>query len=431
MKRKELLGLVIFFLLTVCLRLWRLNYPAQPYFDEIYHLPAVQMMVKGDFETPFEWWHQADWPIYFDWLHPPLAKYFQASLMRACPSLSPVLALRLNSLFFSLLSLLLFYFLVKKMASISLKRNYLSTNSASKIALFSTALLSVDSLFFVTSRIGMNDTVYLFFSLLAVFVFYTYWRQQKLEQLCLLGLVLGLALATKWTALWLIGAVFIWELRRLIVKRSWLELPFLVFSLVLMPLAVYLLSFLPYFLAGKNLSDWWQLQTQIWNFQWHLVQSHPYQSQALTWPLQWQLLPLFQSGRHLILAQINPVYPLFVWLSLVFYLIFPKQRWHLIKHLDPEFYLVLVVFLISFLPWQLVERPLFLYHFLPALPYLILLISRLIYVQALKVNDHQTRVALLFNIIFWPVLVFLMLYPVLTGLSLPKSALTLYFSVLN
>jgi dolichyl-phosphate-mannose--protein O-mannosyl transferase len=293
----------------------------------------------------------------------------------------------------------------------------------------------LDGLFLAMSRLGMNDMVYLFFSLLAVFVYYAYLQKKNLEQLLLLGLIFGLALGTKWTVIWLIAGVFIWELRAVLLKRSWLELPFLVFSLLLVPATTYVLLFTPYFLAGKSLADWWQLQTQIWHFQWHLAESSPYQSQALSWLFQWQSLPLFKrtvgNWSNLILAQVNPVFILFFVLALLWLLFFSKKRWQFFQTLDQEFYLVLAVFLLSFLPWQFVSRPHFIYHFLPALPYLVLLLSRLIYGEALKISRQCGRRAFLFNALFWPALVFICFYPFWTGLRVPTSTLTLYFTTLK
>ena len=78
-----LTAILVFSILT---RLWRLSYPAQEYFDEVYHLPAVRLIVNND-PRAYEWWHA---PIAevgnqinnHDWLHPPLAKLIQAGFIK-------------------------------------------------------------------------------------------------------------------------------------------------------------------------------------------------------------------------------------------------------------------------------------------------------------------------------------------------------------
>ena len=424
MKRKKWLGLAIVLVIAACLRLWRLNFPEQAYFDEIYHLPAVKMMAAGDFQTPFEWWHQADWPIYFDWLHPPLAKYIQAAFIKILPQLPALVAARLAAVVFALLSLAVFYSLVK---TIFKNQRY---------ALLATVWLASDGLFLVQSRIVMNDIFYLFFSLLVVLCYVRYLQNRQLSDLWLTGLILGLALASKWTAVWLCLFIVIKESWSLVKRQAGRQLPYLLFSLLLTPLMVYLLSFWPYFQSGKSLADWWQLQNQIWHFQWHLAASHPYQSMALTWPLNWRPVKYWQQAsineglNSSIYAQLNPCFSLMV-LIFPLLLVLPSTRRRLKDKLSANYYLFLSLFLVSFLPWQLVSRPLFLYHFLPAVPYLIIILSWPIY-QVLQSLSSQQRQAWLFNLYFWPIVCALLYYPHWVGLAVPSDLATaLYFYPTN
>ena len=449
MKIKELIFLGLILLFSLILRLWRLDFPSEMYFDEIYHVPAIKMLAQGDFQTPFEWWHRAEWPIYFDWLHPPLAKYIQALFLRYLTFLPAVVAWRLPSVLFAMASLLVFYFLAKELAYILLsnkkiKSSFLKGKDLEDLsinfALIACILLASDGLFLVQSRLAMNDIFYLFFTLFASYFYFLYLRQKNLILLFISALILSLALLTKWSALWLILFFFILEFVKIIRNKSWQKMPFLLFSFVLTPIVIYLVAFVPYFFSGKSIKDFIQLQQQIVNFQFNWASPHPYQSKPLTWMFNWRPVWYFADFSQLnwrrdIYAQGNPIiflYFLFLPVSLWIYLRNLKNRRLMKKHqqmiFQAPYYLLIAIFCFSFLPWQLINRPLFFYHFLPALPYLILLITWPVYFYTLNFKSLNKKRALIFNFLFWPILVALIFYPHWVALPVPESAAaSLYF----
>jgi len=441
------LGIIL--LLSLFLRLWRLNVPETMYFDEIYHVPAVQMLAQGDFQTPFEWWHQADWPIYFDWLHPPLAKYVQALSLRSLSFLPAVVAWRLPSVIFALMTLLVFYFLAKEVAltfltskkiKLSIIKKKKLEDLAINFALIASVLLASDGLFLVQSRLAMNDIFYLFFATTASYFYFIYRRRQNLIIFFLSALMLALALSTKWSAIWLIVLFLVIELWRIIKEKTYQQLPFILFSLLLTPVVVYLLMFTPYFLSGKNLVDFMQLQKQIIYFHENWASSHPYQSGPIAWMFNWRPVWYFadfsqDNWRRDIFAQGNPV--LFLYFALL-----PILLWCWRKSLKSKllvkkwqamlwqknYFLLLVMFFSSFLPWIVVRRPMFFYHFLPALPYLILLFTWPGFLYILTIKAQQKRRVLTFHFLFWPILIAIVFYPHWTALSVPESASNyLYF----
>ncbi len=69
------------------------------------------------------------------------------------------------------------------------------------LSLFSAFVFSLDGLFLVSSRIGMNDVYVLFFSLLSVYLFIK-------EKHLFSALALGLAFSSKWSALWVLPVIF-------------------------------------------------------------------------------------------------------------------------------------------------------------------------------------------------------------------------------
>jgi len=448
-KIKEIFFLGLILLLSLFIRLWRLNIPEKMYFDELYHVPAVQMLAQGDFQTPFEWWHQADWPIYFDWLHPPLAKYIQAISLRSLSFLPAVVAWRLPSVVFALMTLLVFYFLAKELAlsfltdkkiNKAILKNNKPENLAINFALIASLLLASDGLFLVQSRLAMNDIFYLFFAVIASYFYFLYHRQKNLIVLFLSSLMLALALSTKWSAIWLIMLFLLLELWQIIKKKNYQQIPFILFSLLLTPAVVYLLVFAPYFLSGKSLIDFIQLQRQIIYFHAHWASPHPYQSGPLAWMFNWRPIWYFadfsqENWRKDIFAQGNPVLFLYFSLLPIFLWSWRKslkskrsiKKWRAMLF-QKEYFLLIAIFFSSFLPWIIVSRPMFFYHFLPALPYLILIFTWPAYLFSLTIKSKHQSQALIFHFLFWPILIAIVFYPHWTALAVPEVASNyLYF----
>lgn len=443
MKIKEILFLGLILLISLFLRLWRLNIPEAMYFDEIYHVPAVQMLAAGDFQTPFEWWHQADWPTYFDWLHPPLAKYLQAFSLRFFNFWPAEVAWRLPSVIFSLMSLVVFYFLAKEIAFSLLRTKKINDFCKIKktpgdltinFALIASLLFASDGLFLVQSRLAMNDIFYLYFALSASYFYFLYRRQKNLIVFFLSALMMALALSTKWSAIWLIILFLILELWRIITEKTYPQIPFILFSLLLTPAVVYLMVYSPYFLSGKSLADFFLLQKQIVNFQLHWASQHPYQSSPLAWIINWRPVWYFAdlsklNWRKDIYAQGNPVVFLYFLLLPIFLLRWQKKIinkrlskiWRGIIF-QPTYLLIITIFFSSFLPWIIIARPMFFYHFLPALPYLILIIVWPLYIFSLTIKSKQERQVLIFHFLFWPILLALVFYPHWTALPVPEQA---------
>jgi dolichyl-phosphate-mannose--protein O-mannosyl transferase len=254
--------------------------------------------------------------------------------------------------------------------------------------------------------------------------------------------MLALALSTKWSALWLIILFLILEFIKIVKKKNWQKLPFVLFSLVFTPLLVYLLIFLPYFLDGKTLVDFFQLQKQIIHFHFNWSSPHPYQSGPVAWIFNWRPVWYFADfsqikWRRDIFAQGNPVLFLYFWFLPVFLWWWQQRlksqkaikKWREILF-QPHYFLLAAFFACSFLPWLFFQRPMFFYHFLPALPYLILLITWPVYLFILTIKDKGLKQAFIFNFLFWPILLALVFYPHWTALPVPELAANLLYFLL-
>lgn len=429
MTLKELLlfGLILFFALFS--RLFHLGYPSQMYFDEIYHVPTAILMRNGDFQTPFSFSSSTN-QANIDWLHPPLAKYFQALSITLFGITA--LAWRLPSLIFSLLTLVVFYFLVRFLGQkfffkkeSSLKKIDLSIN----LSLIACFFLSLDGLFLVQSRIAMNDIFVLFFTLMAIFIYVIYLANKKSLMLLISGALFGLALASKWSALWILLFLLIKEL---LMLKSIKKIPFLLFSLLLTPVFVYLLVYLPMFWQGQNLGDFLVLQKTILLSQLTNPSTHLYSSNPLVWilnlrPVWYFTVPISGSWSANIYALDNPLLGLYMMLA------FFMSIWFLLKHklndlAHKSIYFIFLLYLSSFLPWIIFSRTMFFYHYLLAIPFLLILLSYFVVSYFNQIKNEQKKRALIFNLLFWPFFFFIIFYPHWTALPVPKTFIeAIYF----
>jgi predicted membrane-bound dolichyl-phosphate-mannose-protein mannosyltransferase len=364
-----------------------LSSPPSEYFDEVYHAFTARRMLSGD-PKAWEWWNTSPEGFAFEWTHPPMAKLIMVLGM---------LVFGENSFGWRAPSALLgtfTIFLVYKIA-------FHLTNK--KTALLSAFLFSIDGLPLVMSRLGMNDAYFLFFLLLC---FYFFLKDKHL----LSALALGLSLSSKWSTFWILPLLFVahFSLKKKATKKY-------LYYICLPPL-VYFASYLPMF-AHKHhtLSTFIEVQKQMWWYHTGLDATHPYQSTPLSWPLMirpvWLFVEYGTTSIKNIYAQGNPA---IFWLGL---LCVPIAFWESFTKKNKKLALVIFAYLVFFLPWSLSPRIMFLYHYLPSIPFLTIILA-----QTLTKNKK-----IIFPTLFVSTLLFLYFYPHLVGLSVPKWLNNTYF----
>lgn len=277
---------IIIFSFALITRFWRLWLPPSYYFDEVYHAFTAEQMFKGN-PAAWEWWNTPPPGLAYEWTHPPLAKEFMWLSMSIFGD--NAFAWRFFSAVFGTGIIVLIYFIT------------LHLFKSRRIAILSSLIASLSGLLLVMSRIAMNDSYFLFFSLLALLVFL---KNKNL----LMGIALGLALASKWSALFTIGILFILFLTQnykrfnlfkilelILFWPSFLFNDFKIFkflfSLIIIPVIIYLSSYAPFFLGhhsppGQNISNFQtfvELQQQMYWYHTNLKATHPYQSTPYDW----------------------------------------------------------------------------------------------------------------------------------------------------
>ncbi|MEK7460756.1 MAG: phospholipid carrier-dependent glycosyltransferase, partial [Patescibacteria group bacterium] len=267
-------------LASVILRFWRLGWPGEIVFDETYYA---------------KWGHDYLQGIKFFDVHPPLGKLLigiggQVFGSDPASGLGPV-GWRFAVALFGLFIVPLTYLVARKLFTDSgqlIRHSEFRIQNSRRIAALAAFFVLIDGLILVQTRIALLDSFLVTFSLAAYlsFLHYRDATQAKEANLRLLatGIFLGLALATKWTAVAPFGVIFIWwwSLHRAVPPTSFLTK---LASFLIIPLGIYIASFTlnvrdPGVGFWHYLFDW---HRQTWNFHEHLTATHPYASRWWSW----------------------------------------------------------------------------------------------------------------------------------------------------
>jgi dolichyl-phosphate-mannose--protein O-mannosyl transferase len=264
--RRDLLLALLLAAVAAAVRLPRLGLPAEEVFDEVYHAKTALQYLRG--EPPTEW------------VHPPTAKLliafgvwafgYEPWAWRLVPALCGI---ALAPVFFLL------------------ARRVLPSERA---ALFASALLLCDGVYLVQSRVAMTNIFAVLFQVGSALFIVRAGRRQGLPlgDTLAAGLCLGLALSTRWTSLWAAGFLGV---TYLVLRGNrlwrWRELALVVMAFVVLPAALYTLSYVPWMrqAEGRSVSDMVMVQGAIWRYHAELSATHPYFSRWYTWP--WLVRP--------------------------------------------------------------------------------------------------------------------------------------------
>jgi dolichyl-phosphate-mannose-protein mannosyltransferase len=366
--------LLLVLLVAAAFRLPGLGYPNEEYFDEVYHAKTALQYLNGQPPT--------------EWVHPPTAKLLIAVgvwLFGYHPwawRLAPALAGTALAGVFLLLA-----------------RRVLAGERAARLA---TALLLLDGVFLVQSRVAMTNVFAVLFQLLSALLLLRAAGARRLSAggMAGTGLALGLALSTRWTSLWawgFLGLVFL-ALRAQAWRTPppefgaeergspWREAALCALAFGLLPLLVYLLSYLPWMAQAEphTAADWWQrvqdvarTQRDIWSYHANLRATHNYFSPWWTWPLLYRPTWYFWwSGPGVVRGIVALGNPALWWAAL------PASAWALVAGIrgrEPRLVFAGAGFFLLYLPWGLSPRTLNFSHYLfEAIPYACLALGALL-----------------------------------------------------
>jgi len=335
--------LIIFTLLT---RFINLSHPKNEYFDEVYHAFTAKLMLHND-PKAWEWWNPHPEGFAYEWTHPPLAKIGMVLGMKVFGENS--FGFRSMQALLGTLSVYLLYEIVFVLFK------------DKKMALLSASALALEGLFLVMNRIGMNDTYMVFFMVLSFYFFIK-------KKIFLSSVGFGLAIASKWSAIYFLPILLIAH----IVLKNKIQKNYLFFAVV--PLIIYISSYTQMFLTGHTWSQFVEVQKQMWWYHTNLDAEHPYTSSAFSWPLL--LRPIYLYNGPETDGFVERIYafgnPFVFWFGLASFFIGVYTSW---KEKNKKLGLVIFSYLVFFIPWIASPRIMFLYHYLPSIPFLCILIG--------------------------------------------------------
>lgn len=380
------------------------------YFDEIYHPRTAYEMMEGV------------WP--YEITHPPLGKAIISLGIRLF-GMTPF-GWRFMGVLFGVLMLPALYVFLKKMFRYT------------AAALCGTAVFAFDFMHYTQTRLATIDTYGVFFTLM-MYLFMYFWltedaapKNRRLLWLGLAGLSFGLGAASKWTCLYAgAGLGILWLLYWLVrfLKEKKAALPefirnaaWCMLFFVAVPCLIYYVSYYSYGvsqgMSGPGMffrKDYVKIvldnQTYMWNYHSDLVATHPYSSRWYQWlvdarPILYYLEYFDDGTKSLFGAFSNP---LVAWGGL---LAMGGMGWLAIREQDNRALFILLGYLANLLPWVLVSRLTFAYHYFPCTVFLVLALGYLF--ADLRRRDSK-----------WPLSVgsftavtmglFVLFYPVLSG----------------
>lgn len=345
------------------------TYENSTYFDEIYHVRTAYEHILG--LEPYEN------------THPTLGKLIISLGIRIF-GMNPF-GWRFMGALFGVLMLPVLYHLLKQLFG------------RTRLCTAGTLLFAFDFMHFTQTRIATIDTYAVFFLLLMYDAMLVFLRRDLLRDswkkllppLLACGVFTGLGIASKWTAAYGalgLAALFFgkllftyWDARRrgeetvpLLMKCGKLCAWCCLFFLAL-PFGIYFGAFLPITTLSHNAGNlwgaFWNYQVTMFRYHSTLEATHSFASPWYEWPLDirpiWYFAGDTQEGYSTISAFGNPL----LWWAGIPALGAAACLWW--KERFRWAGLVLAGFLSVYLPWVLVPRLTFIYHYFTAVPFLV------------------------------------------------------------
>jgi len=398
------------------LRMYRIAEPSEYYFDEVYHAVTAKGYADNNRDA-YDPYSQAPMEgTAYDWLHPPFAKLIQAGSIKILGD--DPLGWRFPSVIFGtalipatfVLAFLIF---------------------GPTVAVFAAIVIAFENLTFVMSRITMND-IFLTFFVVTSFIFgYLYVKKKSFKHLFLTALFLGLAVASKWSGIYAIAVVSTFIAINNFKEKS---LNPKLLLLIFIPFMIYIASYSQYFLLGFLPGDMLNLHKQIWWYQNRSDLEHSYGTTSLfcvpnglestkSWcPWALNIRPVYFSYEDYGNNKAGYIYalgnPLVFWLGVM------AVAYMSVKFLQTrsmKMLLILLGYFIFWVPWIFTPRLLFLYHYLPAIPFMAIALGY----EFRDIYKGKYRYAALF-LIFVIILSFIFFYPISSGYPIETDSINRY-----
>ena len=395
------------------------TYMSETFFDEVYFVRTAENYLH--LQHPYEW------------THPPLGKLIQAAGI-AVFGYNPF-GWRIMGVIAATLMIPLSYMLGKMLLE-------------SWIGGFSAAfLLTFDFMHFTMARMGTVDTYVVLFSLASQLFFLIYLKNvlkcgwgTPVKPLFWAVLFFALGFATKWLVLYgfaaqlaILAVLRLKEVARLgkgVAEKlyAFTDPPFAkLVAFLLLAILVYFLTYIPDVLAGRSAVNVLGLQGGMLNYHATLTATHPFASTWWTWPLMlrpvWlyvSYLPLNTKSTIVLLG--NPA----VWwvgfaciIGIAIFALgkFIKAAERRVSAVGLPALFILTFFFFQWLPYVLIFRCTFLYHFYVNVPFLCLAAAYFISNYWSSKWVKVTTIAYFVSVVG----LFILFYPVISGAPASSS----------
>ena len=403
------------------------------YFDEIYYHRTANEFIEGE-RT-------------YENTHPPLGKIFM--MFGALIFGTNPFGFRFAGALFGVLMLPFIYLLL---------RNLLNSRLMGAVAM---TIMAFDFMHFTQTRISTIDVFVVFFIIAMYYFMEKYTRLSFYDTpvartflpLGACGVMFGLGVASKWTGLYagvgLAIVFFITLYKRYMEYRYALQHPketvnglscqkiiqrfqpnvmktigFCILFFVVVPFVLYTLSYIPFREYGQTglLEKMWKNQISMYNYHSNLTATHGYASLWYEWPTMKR--PVFYYSKILgndtyqgISAFGNPA----LWYaaipaSLVTFYFAIRKKCATATFLS-------IGYLAQYVPWILVTRCTFLYHYFPSTPFLIAMVC-LTLSRLQKAMPKKAFYILLGVYLAITIGLFIMFYPVISGMPVSGEYVT-------
>jgi dolichyl-phosphate-mannose-protein mannosyltransferase len=396
-----------------------ITYSSQTYFDEIYFVRSAEQYLN--LQVPYEW------------THPPLGKLIIASGISFF-GFNPF-GWRIMGVIFATLMIPLIYVLGK---------NLFETWIGGFASAF---LLTFDFMHFTMARMATVDTYVVFFSLTSQLFFLIYlkdvlkngWKAPVLP-LFLAILFFAFGFSTKWLVLYgfaaqlaILAVLRLKEVSKLKKGLSdkiyaFTDHPFsVILGFLLVAVFVYFLTYIPDMLAGRSLLEVFGLQGGMYNYHATLVATHPFSSAWWTWPFiarpLWLYVSTLPNGITSTIALMGN--PLVWWVGFTCIIgisVFALVK--IVKSADKRFgkvglpaIFIITFFFFQWVPYILISRITFIYHFYVNVPFLCLAAAYFISKYWSSKWVKIAAIAYFAGI----VVLFALFYPVISGMPASQS----------
>ena len=358
------------------------SYLNSTYFDEIYHA-----------RTAFEHLHGLS---AYEWTHPPLGKVLMMVGIQLF-GMTPF-GWRFMGTLVGVLMLPLMYLLVKQLTK------------DTRLSFIAMCLMALDSMHFTQTRIATIDSYAVFWIMLMYLFMFRYcqmsWNREPLGKtlipLGLCGVTMGIAWATKWVGLYAsagLAILFFWTVFRRLremkhlrdkaqaQKSLVLTLLFCVAFFVIIPALIYYFSYFWLLrpegvrtfgdmLSSERLKRVIELQKSIFNYHAGLGgDTHYFRSPWYQWPVIWWPMWYYSGTSYMPEGTISSIScmgnPAVWWFGLAAFLfVVARMCWQRRAHRRDV--MVVIGFASQFLPWVIVPRSTFIYHYFASVPFIII-----------------------------------------------------------